>query len=89
MNIISYNEIHLVGVKTDDVHRYLREIRTFFEEEQIPQDYSIIVHDDEIACCGLRGLRKIAIELQGPEKQPVEGLDAQIYSRISKICQRH
>ncbi len=87
MNIISYNEIHLVGVKTNEVNKYLRKIRTFFEKEQISQDYSIIVHDDEVACCGVRNLREIAIELQGPEKQPVEGLDAKIFSKISEICQ--
>lgn len=88
MNIISHRECRLFKVTNEDLNRFLKEIKQFLKKEGIPEDYSIILHEDEITCCGLGSLREVAVEIQGPAKQPRENLDMKIYSKILEICER-
>lgn len=87
MALISHRECHLLGVKNEDLNRFVEEIKTFLEEEQIPGGYIINVYKDAVVCCGFFPIG-VAVEIQGPKKQPIEDLDLKIYAKIIEICER-
>jgi len=87
MTRISHREWHLVGVKNVDLNRFVEEIKTLLEEKKIPKYYTINVYKDAVACCGFFPIG-VAVEIQGPKKQPIEDLDLRIYSKIIEICER-
>jgi hypothetical protein len=87
MAIISQRECHLINVKNEDLNRFVEEIKTFLESGKIPENYAINVYKDAVACCGYFPLG-VAVEIQGPKKQPIADLDMKIYSKIIEICER-
>ncbi|MFQ6065438.1 MAG: hypothetical protein ACE5L6_08185 [Candidatus Bathyarchaeia archaeon] len=87
MTMISHRECHLVEVKNEDLNRFVEEIKAFLEREKIPQDYTVNVYKDAVACCGYFPIG-VFVEIQGPEKQPIEDLDLKIYAKIIEICER-
>jgi len=87
MTQISHRGCHLVGVKNEDLNRFVEEIKTFLEKERIPEDYVVNVYKDAVVCCGYFPIG-VAIEIEGPKKQPIEDLDLMIYSKIIEICER-
>ncbi len=87
MALISHRECHLIGVKNEDLNRFVEEIKTFLEEEKMPEDYVINVYKDAVACCGYYPIG-VAVEIQGPKKQLIEDMDLKMYSKIIEICER-
>ncbi len=87
MALISQRECHLIGVKNEDLNRFVEEIKTFLEKEKIPEDYAINVYKDSVACCGYFPIG-VSVEIEGPQEQPIEDLDFMIYSKIIEICER-
>lgn len=87
MGLISHRECHIVNMKNDDLNRFVAEMKTFLEEEKIPEDYSINIYKDAVACCGYFPIG-VFVEIQGPEKQPIEDLDLKMYSKIIELCER-
>jgi hypothetical protein len=87
MTLISHRECHLVGVKNEDLNRYVEEIKTYLEKGKIPEDYVINVYKDAVACCGYFPIG-VFVEIQGPKKQPIKDLDLKIYAKIIEICER-
>jgi len=87
MALISHRECHLIGVKSEDLNRFVEEIKIFLKEKKIPEDYVINVYKDAVACCGYYPIG-VAVEIQGPKRQPIDDLDLQIYSKIIEICER-
>jgi len=87
MTLISHRECHLIGVKNEDLNRFVEEIKTFLEEGKIPEGYVINVYKDAVACCGYLPIG-VTVETEGPKKQPIEDLDLKIYSKIIEICER-
>jgi len=65
----------------------VEEIKAFLKKEKIPEEYVINVYKDYVACCGFLPMG-VVIEIEGPEKQPIEDLDLKIYAKIIEICER-
>ncbi len=87
MPLTSHRECHLIGVKNEDLNRFVEEVKTYLEEGKIPEDYVINVYKDAVACCGYFPIG-VTVEIQGPEKQSIEDLDLKMYSKIIEICER-
>ncbi len=87
MTLISHRECHIVGIRNDDLNRFVEEVKTFLKKERIPEDYAINVYKDAVACCGYFPIG-VSVEVEGPEKQPIEGLDLMIYAKIIEVCER-
>lgn len=86
MTMISHRECHLLEVRNDDLNRFVEKIKTFLEKEEIPENYTINVYKDAVACCGYFPIG-VFVEIQGPERQPIEDLDLKIYAKIIEICE--
>jgi hypothetical protein len=87
MTLISRRECHIIGVKNEDLNKIVEEIKAFLKKEKIPEEYVINVYKDYVACCGFLPMG-VVIEIEGPEKQPIENLDLKIYAKIIEICER-
>jgi len=74
-------------VRDEDLNKFVEEMKTFLEEEKVPEDYVINVYKDWVACCGYFPIG-VVVEIQGPKKQPIEDLDLMIYAKIIEICER-
>lgn len=87
MAIISHRECHLVQSTNEDINRLVEEVATFLKKKGIPEDYTVNVYKDAVGCCGYMPLG-VAVEIKGPEDQPIKDLDLMIYSKIIEICER-
>ncbi len=87
MSLISHRECHLVDVKNEELNRFVDELKTFLQKKELPEDYVIEVYKDAVACCGYFPTG-VSVEIKGPRKQSIEGLDIMIYSKILEICER-
>lgn len=84
--LISHRACHLAGVKSEDLNRIVEEIKSFVEAE-IPEKYTVNVYKDQVTCCGHLPIG-VAVEIEGPEEQPIKNLDEKIYGKIKEICGR-
>ena len=87
MTMISHRECHLIELKNEDLNRFVEEIKNFLERGKIPENYTINVYKDAVACCGYFPIG-VFFEIQGPKKQLIEDLDLKIYAKIIEICER-
>lgn len=87
MTMISHRECHLLEIKSEDLGRFIEEIKTFLKEEKIPETYTVNIYKDQVTCCGHIPIG-IAVEIEGPKEQPIKDLDKKIYAKIIEICER-
>ena len=87
MGLISRREYHIIGVTNNDLNRYVTEIKTYFKERKNPEDYIIKVYKDAVACGGYYPLG-FFVEIEGPEKQPIEDIDLRAFAKMMDIFQR-
>lgn len=87
MFMISHRACHMVGVKDEDLDRFVNEIRSFLVEAKIPETYTVNVYKDQVTCCGHMPIG-VAVEIEGPKEQPIKNLDEKILGKINKICGR-
>lgn len=87
MSLISRRECHLVGVKDEDLNRFVEEIKSFLTEEEIPETYTVNVYKDHVTCCGHLPIG-VTVEIEGEKEQPIKHLDEKILGKIKEICGR-
>ena len=87
MSFISHRACHLVGVKDEDIDRFVGEIKSFLREAKIPETYTVNVYKDQVTCCGHLPIG-VAIEIEGPKEQPIKNLDEKILGKLKEICGR-
>lgn len=87
MSLISHRACHIVGVKDEDLDRFVKEIKSFLAEAEIPETYTVNVYKDQVTCCGYFPIG-VAVEIQGPKEQPIKNLDEKILGKIKEICGR-
>lgn len=72
---------------TEDLDRFIEEIKSFLREAKIPESYTANVYKDQVTCCGHLPIG-VSVEIEGPEEQPIKNLDEKIYGKIKEICGR-
>lgn len=87
MSKISQRACHLVGIKDEDLNRFVHEVQSFLLKANIPEDYKINVYKDQITCCGHMPVG-VAVEIEGPKEQPIKNLDQRLFAKIIEICER-
>lgn len=87
MALISQRSCHLIGLENDEINWFVKQVKTFLEQERIPEEYAVNVYKDAVACCGFFPIG-VAVEIQGPKEQIIKDLDFMIYSKIIEICER-
>ncbi len=87
MTIMGRRECHLIGLKNENLNSVVEEIKTYLEKQKIPEDYTINVNKDAVACCGYFPIG-VTIEIKGAKKELINNLDVKMYSKIIEICER-
>jgi len=75
--LISHRACHLAGVTTEDLDRFIEEIKSFLREAKIPESYTASVYKDQVTCCGHLPIG-VAVEIESPGEQPIKNLDEKI-----------
>ncbi len=86
-SIISHRACHIIGVRDEDIDRFVKEIKSYLIETKIPETYAVNVYKDQVTCCGHMPIG-VAVEIEGPKEQPIKNLDEKILGKIKEICGR-
>lgn len=63
------------------------DLNAFLKETSLPEGYTVSVHKDSVACCGIFPLG-IVVEIEGFDERVIENLDQRLYAKIIEICEQ-
>ncbi len=79
-------EFHL-DMKYEELDEFFKEVKSSIANENIPKDYTVSVHKDQVVCCGIFPIG-VAIEIEGLEDKLLKELDIMTYSKIIEFCEK-
>jgi hypothetical protein len=70
-----------------ELDEFVHEIQSSLKDDRFPENYTVNILKDQIACCGVYPMG-LAFEIEGPDKQGIENVDIQLYSKFIENCER-
>lgn len=85
--LMGRREFSLLDLDYNQLDTFVKEVKAYTLNKELPQDSKIHVYKDQIACCGVFPLG-IIIEIEGSLENTIKDLDLMIYSKVIEICER-